>query len=135
MERLKKILIQNDNHLPTEQRTLDDLYKKLNKEKFIYQENIELPYIMQYLEDFNADRNESFCYSKRSGRTGMSTGYLIDNLDPRMKNSAIAVMDGDDDILGVLVFNYVEWSNKHHDYDNSLYINSFAQTNKNLFRE
>ena len=127
ISKLKCVLIQNDNHVETEQRILNGLYEKLSSHNFEYSENIYLPYITQYLEDFNVDKNESFCVSKKRGKTGMRTGYLIDSLDPMSKNSAIVCLDKEtDDVLGVLTFNYIEWSDIDHAYDNSLYIDAFC---------
>ena len=86
------------------------------------------------VKDFSKDKTETFCFSKKSGKTGMSTRYLIENLDPRSNNSLLAILDKEtDDVLGVLVFNYVEWSSIDHDYDNSLYISSFC-TNQQMPR-
>ena len=130
--KLKCVLIQNKNHLETEQRILNGLYEKLIAKHFEYSENIYLPYIKQYLKDFNEDKNETFCTSKKNGKTGMRTGYLIDSLDPSSKNSAIVCLDKEtDDVLGVLTFNYIEWSDIDHVYDNSLYIDSFC-TNQQI---
>jgi hypothetical protein len=126
------ILIQNTNHLDTEQIILNALYKKLELYNFEYNNNIELKYITQYLNDFNQIKHETFCYSKKSGRTGMSTTYLIESLDPRSKNSAIVLIDKDTyDVLGVLLFNYIERSSLDYDYDNSLYIDSFCTNQQN----
>ena len=133
IENIKGVLIQNSNHLPTEQRVLNGLYDKLIKHKFEYSENIELPYINEYLNDFNKDKNESFCASKNKGKTGMSTGYLIDSLDPeKSNNSAIVVMNKETyDVLGVLTFKYDQFSSEDHEYDNSIYIDSFC-TNQQI---
>jgi len=130
--KVKCMLIQNNNHVQTEQSVLDGLYEKLISNNFDYSENIYLPYIKQYLEDFNVDKNETFCASKKNGKTGMRTGYLIDSLDPGSKNSAIVCLDKEtDDVLGILTFNYIEWSDIDHEYDNSLYIDSFC-TNQQI---
>jgi len=124
---IKCILIQNNNSLQTEQIILNKLYEKLAEKHFEYNENIELRYITQYLEDFNVDKREHFCYSKKSGKPGINTIYLIENLDPATKNSSLVCMDKDTyDVLGVLSFKYIEWSDKDHVYDNSLYIDSFC---------
>jgi len=130
--KVKCMLIQNNNHVQTEQSVLDGLYENLISNNFDYSENIYLPYIIQYLEDFNVDKNETFCASKKNGKTGMRTGYLIDSLDPGSKNSAIVCLDKEtDDVLGILTFNYIEWSDIDHEYDNSLYIDSFC-TNQQI---
>lgn len=130
--KVKCVLIQNNNHVETEQRILNGLYEKLSSHNFDYSENIYLPYITEYLKDFNVDKSESFCVSKKSGKTGMRTGYLIDSLHPSSKNSAIVCLDKEtDDVLGVLTFNYIEWSDIDHDYDNSLYIDAFC-TNQQI---
>jgi len=132
IENAKGVLIINTRHIATEQMVLNDLYDKLVENQFEYSENIELPYIKQYLEDFNRDKKESFCASREKGKTGMSTSYLIDTLDPRSNNSAIVVMDKETyDVLGVLSFNYIQMSHIDHDYDNSLYIDSFC-TNQQI---
>jgi len=127
ISKVKCVLIENNNHVETEQRILNGLYDKLSSYNFESSENIYLPYITQYLEDFNVDKSESFCVSRKSGKTGMRTGYLIDSLNPRSKNSAIVCLDNEtDDVLGVLTFNYIEWSDTDHAYDNSLYIDAFC---------
>ena len=133
IENTKGVLIQNNNHLPTEQLILNGLYDKLIKHNFEYSENIQLPYIMQYLEDFNKDKNESFCVSKERKKTGMSTGYLIDSLDPeKSNNSSLVVMNKETyDVLGVLTFRYDQFSSEDHEYDNSIYIDSFC-TNQQM---
>ena len=133
IENAKGVLIINTRHIATEQMVLNDLYDKLVENQFEYSENIELPYITQYLEDFNRDKKESFCASKERKKTGMSTSYLIDTLDPeKSNNSAIIVMDKETyDVLGVLSFNYIHMSDIDHDYDNSLYIDSFC-TNQQI---
>jgi len=133
IENIKGVLIQNNNHLPTEQLILNGLYDKLIKHNFEYSENIQLPYIMQYLEDFNKDKNESFCVSKERKKTGMSTGYLIDSLDPeKSNNSSLVVMNKETyDVLGVLTFRYDQFSSEDHEYDNSIYIDSFC-TNQQM---
>lgn len=132
ISKLNCVLIQNNNHIETEQRILNGLYEKLSSRNFEYSENIYLPYITQYLKEFDVDKKESFCVSKKSGKTGMRTGYLIDSLNPSSKNSAIVCIDKDtDDVLGVLTFNYIEWSDKDHAYDNSLYIDAFC-TNQQI---
>jgi hypothetical protein len=133
IENAKGVLIINTRHIATEQMVLNDLYDKLVENQFEYSENIELPYITQYLEDFNRDKKESFCASREKGKTGMSTSYLIDTIDPeKSNNSAIVVMDKETyDVLGVLSFNYIHMSDIDHDYDNSLYIDSFC-TNQQI---
>uniref|UniRef100_A0A6C0IJZ0 N-acetyltransferase domain-containing protein n=1 Tax=viral metagenome TaxID=1070528 RepID=A0A6C0IJZ0_9ZZZZ len=133
LEKVKCVLITNNNHIQTEQRILTGLYQQLDAENFKDNENIELPYIRQYLEDFNTDKKESFCASKDKGKTGMSTTYLIDSLDPdKSNNSALVVMNKETyDVLGVLSFKYTEWSDEDHEYDNSLYIDAFC-TNQQM---
>jgi len=132
IKNVKGVLIENNRHIATEQIILNGLYEKLISKQFEYNENIELPYIKQYLEDFNVDKNESFCASKKSEKTGMSTSYLIDNLEPRSLNSSIVALDKETyEVLGVLSFNYIEWSNEDHEYDNSLYIDSFCTNQQN----
>jgi GNAT superfamily N-acetyltransferase len=139
MDKVKGILIKINDNIRTEQMVLNGLYEKLVLNHFDYIEHPvlaskTLEYITEYLKDFSKDKTETFCFSKKSGRTGMSTRYLIENLDPRSKNSLLAILDKEtDDVLGVLVFNYVEWSYIDHDYDNSLYINSFC-TNQQMPR-
>jgi len=134
--KVKCVLIQNNKNIPTDQAILNSLYEKIIANHVEYSENIELPYITQYLEDMNTLQNikvkETFCFSKKSGRTGMSTSYLIDSLHPRSKNSAIVCLDKETyDVLGVLTFNYMEWSEIDYDYNNSLYIDSFC-TNQQM---
>ena len=139
MDKVKGVLIEINTHIRTEQMVLNGLYDKLVSHQFDYIEHPilvskTLEYITEYLKDFSIDKTETFCFSKKSGKTGMSTRYLIENLDPRSKNSLIAILDKEtDDVLGVLVFNYVEWSYIDHVYDNSLYISSFC-TNQQMPR-
>lgn len=130
---IRGVLIQNNKHLPTEQRILNGLFDKLISKNFEYSENIEVPYITEYLKDFNKDQNESFCFSKKTGKTGMNTSYLISGIDPKKsKNSSMVVMNKETyDVLGVLSFNYIEWSDIDHAYDNSIYIDSFC-TNQQM---
>ena len=139
MDKVKGILIKISDSIQTEQIILNGLYDKLVSHHFDYIEHPvlaskTLEYITEYLKDFSKDKTETFCFSKKSGRTGMSTRYLIENLDPRSKNSLLAILDKDtDDVLGVLVFNYVQWSSIDYAYDNSLYISAFC-TNQQLPR-
>ena len=63
IEVIRGVLIQNNKHLPTEQRILNGLFDKLISKNFEYSENIEVPYITEYLKDFNKDEKESFCVS------------------------------------------------------------------------
>jgi hypothetical protein len=134
--RVKCVLIKNNNNIKTDQEILNGLYEKIIAKHVEYSENIELPYITQYLEDMNTAQNikdkETFCASKEKGQTGMSTSYLLDSLDPRSKNSAIVCLDKETyDVLGVLTFNYMEWSEIDHVYNNSLYIDSFCTNQQN----
>ena len=139
MDKVKGILIKISDSIQTEQIILNGLYDKLVSHHFDYIEHPvlaskTLEYITEYLKDFSKDKTETFCFSKKSGRTGMSTRYLIENLDPRSKNSLLAILDKDtDDVLGVLVFNYVQWSSIDYAYDNSLYISAFC-TNQQMPR-
>jgi ribosomal protein S18 acetylase RimI-like enzyme len=139
MDKVKGILININDNIRTEQMVLNGLYEKLVSHHFDYIEHPvlaskTLEYITLYLKDFSKDKTETFCFSKKSGKTGMSTRYLIENLDPRSKNSLLAILDKEtDDVLGVLVFNYVQWSSIDYAYDNSLYISAFC-TNQQLPR-
>ena len=139
MDKVKGILIKISDSIQTEQIILNGLYDKLVSHHFDYIDHPvlaskTLEYITEYLKDFSKDKTETFCFSKKSGRTGMSTRYLIENLDPRSKNSLLAILDKDtDDVLGVLVFNYIQWSSIDYAYDNSLYISAFC-TNQQLPR-
>ena len=124
------VLIQNNKHsrTQTEKKILNDLYEKIVSKNFKYDKNNFLPHIMQYLNDFNENEDESFCRSKRSKKTGMRTGYLIDSLSSQ--NSAIVCLVGDD-VLGVLTFNYIESPDIDHAYGNSLYIDAFCTNQQN----
>ena len=130
---LKYILIESSLRDKTEQSILDALYQILDENGFKSHNNLYLDYIKTYLRDYKTN-NESFCYSKKNGGGGMNTGYLIDNLENTRRYSSIVIMDDDPstgDILGVLVFKYVKWSDEDDYYDNSLYIDSFC-TNQQL---
>jgi hypothetical protein len=127
MENLKFILIKSNVYYKTEQNVLNALYEILIKNfNYEWNNNAELESIIGYL-DYYTDNSESFCYSKKSGKIGMNTSYLIDNLENTSKYSSIVILDRKiGDILGVLVFKYSDMSSESHDYDNSLYIDSFC---------
>ena len=133
VDRVKCVLIQNNNHVEPEQEILNRIYQKLSEKRFEYNENRELSHIKQYLVDHNGDGNvnEQFCFSKKSKKNGMKTNYLIENLDPeRTNNSSIVCLDKDTDVvLGVLSFNYIQMFNNV--YTNSLYIVSFCTNQQN----
>jgi hypothetical protein len=133
VDRVKCVLIQNNNHVKPEQEILNRIYQNLYKKRFEYNENRELPHIKQYLVNHNGDENvnEQFCFSAKSKKNGMKTSYLIENLDPeRTNNSSIVCLDKDTDhVLGVLSFNYIQMFNNV--YTNSLYIVSFCTNQQN----
>ena len=149
VDRVKCVLIQNNNHVEPEQEILNRIYQKLSEKRFEYNENRELSHIKQYLVDHNGDGelshikqylvdhngdgnvNEQFCFSKKSKNSGIKTNYLIENLDPlRTSNSSIVCLDKEmNDVLGVLSFNYIQMFNNV--YTNSLYIVSFCTNQQN----